>query len=215
MERMDEKLSPHEARVVGVLIEKAFTTPDQYPLTLNATTNACNQKSCRDPVLDLTEAEVHITLQGLRQKQVAGGTIPVGSRVERWHHNAKEHYSLGEPSLAVLAALLLRGRQPAPALRSHANRMRGIATQEDLDRALADLLAGSMAILIPSGQGARVAQYQQTLAPTTELKPANPVDHQPPEAPAQAVISPMEERVARLERQLKSLADKLGEPLDE
>lgn len=213
---MDAQLSPHEARVVGVLIEKAFTTPDQYPLTLNATTNACNQKSCRNPVLDLTEAEVLITLQGLRMKQIAGGTIPVGSRVERWHHSAKEHYSLGEPSLAVLAELLLRGPQSASALRSHANRMRTIAGTGDLDAALADLLAGNLVTLIPAGQGSRVAQYAQTLAPSTDLAPTHPMT-QPaaPVVPAAAPApSPLEERVARLEQQLKTLADKLGEPLE-
>ncbi|MFT4647404.1 MAG: hypothetical protein ACI87O_000983 [Planctomycetota bacterium] len=220
---MDAHLSPHEARVVGVLIEKAFTTPDQYPLTLNATTNACNQKSCRNPVLDLTEAEVMITLQGLRMKQVAGGTIPVGSRVERWHHSAKEHYSLSEPSLAVLAELLLRGPQSASALRTHANRMRSIATPEDLDNALADLLSNNMAVLVPAGHGSRVTLYKQTLAPTTELNPTTPANHPRPTAgssapqPAPAPTSthsPLEERVARLEQQLKTLADKLGEPLE-
>ncbi len=208
-------LSPHEARVVGVLIEKAFTTPDQYPLTLNATTNACNQKSCRNPVLDLTEAEVHITLQGLRQKQIAGGTIPVGSRVERWHHNAKEHYRLDEASLALLAELLLRGPQSGPALRSHAGRMRKNATAGELDAALTGLVTANLALLLPAGQGSRVALYQQTLAPTTELKAANPVDHHPTQAPATVAAPPLEERVARLERQLQTLADKLGEPLDE
>lgn len=212
---MDAKLSPHEARVVGVLIEKAFTTPDQYPLTLNATTNACNQKSCRNPVLDLTEAEVHITLQGLRQKQIAGGTVPAGSRVERWHHNAKEHYRLDETSLALLAELLIRGPQSGPALRSHAGRMRKNASAEELDAALTGLVTENLAVLMPAGQGSRVALYQQTLAPTTELKPANPVDHHPVQAPATAAVSPLEERVARLERQLQTLADKLGEPLEE
>jgi hypothetical protein len=217
---MDAKLSPHEARVVGVLIEKAFTTPDQYPLTLNATTNACNQKSCRLPVLDLTEAEVMITLQGLRMKQIAGGTIPANSRVERWHHNAKEHYGLGETSLAALAELLLRGPQSASALRTHANRMRSLPSPEALDQALVDLLAKNLVTLVPSGQGARVAQYKQLLAPSLDLTPTTGATHTAPAAaapqpePGAPGTQSLEERVARLERQLKKLADQLGESLE-
>ena len=105
---MDISLNGHEARALGVLIEKAFTTPDQYPLSLNATTNGCNQKSNRDPVTDFSEAEVRIALQGLRMKGLAGQSVPAGSRVERWRHNAMETLGIGEREAAVLAELLLQ-----------------------------------------------------------------------------------------------------------
>ncbi len=223
---MESTLNPYEARVLGVLIEKAFTTPDQYPLSLNATTNACNQKSCRAPVVDYTEAEVLVTLKGLRMKQLGGGNIPAGSRVERWHHSAREHWKLPDPSLAVLAELLLRGPQSAAALRSHAGRMHTIASPEELDKALQPLQEQSLVRTIPPGHGSRVLQYAQTLsesaaAPPTIEAPPSPGPERPlakaetarPQEPDR--VGKLEQRVQRLEAQLRDLAEKLGEPLPE
>ena len=169
---METALNPYEARVLGVLIEKAFTTPDQYPLSLNATTNACNQKSCRQPVVDYTEAEVLVTLKGLRMKHLGGGSIPAGSRVERWHHSAREHWKLSDPSLAVLAELLLRGPQSAAALRSHAHRMRSIPNQDELTKAIGPLEDLGLVTTLAPGRGSRVAQYAQTLTPAPEASGA-------------------------------------------
>ena len=210
---METSLNPYEARVIGVLIEKAFTTPDQYPLSLNATTNACNQKSCRNPVTDYTEAEILLTLKGLRMKHMAGGTIPANSRVERWHHSAKEHWKLDEGGLAVLAELLLRGPQSASQLKTNAGRMRAMSSAEELLQVVAPLEAAGLVKLLPAGRGSRVAQYAQTLAAlaAVEVAPAERADEKP-----QVDASPdLLERVERLERQLKGLADKLGEPLGE
>ena len=120
---MDISLNSHEARVLGVLIEKAYTTPDQYPLSLNGATNGCNQKSNRDPKVDFSEAEVRIALQGLRMKGLAGGAVLAGSRVEKFRHNAKEILKVGERAIAVMAELMLRGPQTAGELRTRAKRM--------------------------------------------------------------------------------------------
>lgn len=217
---METTLNPYEARVLGVLIEKSFTTPDQYPLSLNATTNACNQKSCRAPVVDYTEAEVLVTLKGLRMKQLGGGNMPAGSRVERWHHSAREHWKLSDPALAVLAELLLRGPQTAAALRSHANRMHTIASPEELDKALQPLEAQGLVRTLPPGQGSRVMQYAQTLSESREtpgeVAPARTAPAhtmQPTPAPTGDRVAELEGRVARLESQLRELAEKLGEPL--
>ena len=123
-----------EARVLGVLVEKGYSTPDQYPLSLNAVANGCNQKSNRDPIVDFSEAEVRIALQGLRMKGFVGVSVPAGSRVEKWHHNAKETLKLEERDLAVLAELMLRGPQTAGELRGRAKRMRDIPNLEVLDQ---------------------------------------------------------------------------------
>ncbi|MEZ5974725.1 MAG: DUF480 domain-containing protein [Planctomycetota bacterium] len=219
---MESHLNPYEARVLGVLIEKAYTTPDQYPLSLNATTNACNQKSCRNPVVDYSEAEVLVTLKGLRMKHIAGGSIPAGSRIERWHHSAKEHWGLSDASLAVLAELLLRGPQSAAALRSNASRMITLASPEELQKAIGPLEDKRMVHLLPPGGGSRVAQYECTLGATAEgpvAAPARPTLSMPshvapaPAAPEPDALAALTERVARLEQQLADLAGRLGETL--
>src|ERR1700753_4042956 len=108
-------LSPVEARVLGVLIEKDFTTPEYYPLSLNATVNACNQKSSRDPVMELSEADVRTALYELD----ARGLVRTLSdaRVAKFEHRAYDALKLRRDEVAVLALLLLRGPQPAAVLR--------------------------------------------------------------------------------------------------
>src|SRR5688572_15434858 len=167
---MQLELNPHEARVLGVLIEKAFTTPDVYPLTLNSATNGANQKSNRDPVVDFSEAEVLVAFQGLQMKQMAGGSFPAGSRVEKWHHNAREHLGLEPPALAVLAELLLRGPQTPGELRTRASRMWTIASPEALQQVLDVLSSKGYAKRLPPSGGVRVERYAQLLAPSLHLE---------------------------------------------
>lgn len=162
------QLNAHEARVLGVLIEKTFTTPEQVPLTLNAVTNGCNQKSCRLPVLDFSQAEVTVALSGLQMKQLAGGSFPSGSRVEKWHHNAAEHLSLGSKELALLAELLLRGAQSPAELRARASRMHTV-TKDEVAQALGKLVDRQFAQHLPAGAGARSERWMQTLAPEREV----------------------------------------------
>ena len=159
---MDISLNGHEARTLGVLVEKAFTTPDQYPLSLNALTNGCNQKSNRAPVTDYSEAEVTVALTGLRHKHLAGASLGAGSRVERWRHNALEGLKVGERALAVLAELLLRGPQAPGELRTRCNRMRSVPSQEDLAQVLAELEGLGMVERI---RGGRADRWGQTLCP--------------------------------------------------
>ncbi len=222
---MQLELNPHEARVLGVLIEKAYTTPDIYPLTLNATTNAANQRSNRDPLVDFSEAEVVVALQGLQMKQFAGGSFPAGSRVEKWHHNGREHLSIDDPALAVLAELLLRGPQTPGELRTRASRMWTIASPEALQQALDRLMTKGYVKRLPPGGGVRVERYVQTIAPSLHLDgeppPAAPRSATPARPPAPVASSPLAERlsalegeVATLRRQLTSLAAKLGENLE-
>ena len=119
-----------ERRVLGVLIEKAKTTPDAYPLSLNALVTGCNQKSNRDPVMNLSVAEVENALSGLQRKTLVN-RLQGSGRVERWRHIAYETWKVDKVELAILAELLLRGPQTEGELRGRASRMEPI---DDLDQ---------------------------------------------------------------------------------
>ncbi len=157
-------LNAHEARVLGVLVEKSFTTPDQYPLSLNAATTGSNQKSNRNPVVVFSMAEVTVALQGLQMKQLAGASFPAGGRVEKWRHSAKEHLGLDDRSLAVLTELLIRGPQAPGELRTRASRMCPVATLDALSQVLDGLIAKGFAKRVPPGAGSRVERFGQCLA---------------------------------------------------
>jgi uncharacterized protein YceH (UPF0502 family) len=121
-------LGMNERRILGVLVEKAKTTPDVYPLSINALVSGCNQKSNREPILNLTDDDVEDTLDAL-QKQ--GLVMKVtGGRVVRWRHNLYDAWQLDKPDIAVMAELLLRGPQTEGELRTRASRMEAI---DDLD----------------------------------------------------------------------------------
>lgn len=234
---MDVTLNLHEARVLGVLIEKGYTTPEQYPLSLNAATNGANQKSNRDPVSDFSEAEVTVALTGLKFKHLVGATTPAGSRVEKYRHNALERLGVDDPSLAVLAELLLRGPQTQGELRQRASRMRTIASLDELQQVLAGLTEHGLVRRLPPRPGSRAERYGELLSEASpegaeEAAPASsPAPSSPAPSPAAsgspASGSPapgdpapgdrvdlLEARVATLERQLSRLAEQLGETLE-
>ena len=140
---MNIALTPHEARIIGCLIEKQITTPDQYPLSLNALINACNQKSNRDPVLDLDEGTVQRTLDALSKKHFVVERSGFGSRVSKYQHRfCNTEYGtlkLDEQELAVTCELLLRGPQTPGELRSRASRMGTFADVTDVEATLTRL----------------------------------------------------------------------------
>src|SRR4051812_20848139 len=134
-------LTPDESRVLGVLVEKATTTPDQYPLTLNAIVNGANQKSNRDPVTTMDEGRAFDAVEGLRGKGLAVRVDAVGSRTNRYRHQAGEGLRVRPAELALLAELLLRGPQTLGELRGRASRMHPFETLDDVKnmlRALTD-----------------------------------------------------------------------------
>ncbi len=228
---MDVELNPHEARVLGVLIEKALTTPDQYPLSLNAITNGCNQKSNRDPMVDFSEAEVRVGLQGLLHKHLAGSGFPAGGRVEKHHHNARANLSLDVHELAVLGELLLRGPQAPGALRTRASRMQGFEDLEHLGRTLDSLQAAGLVRRLPPAPGSRAESYVQLLAPDLHLgedlipdtpspatlapTPTAGVSTGGGSVPVETRLTALESEVASLRRSLAHLAEQLGEPLSD
>ena len=146
-------LDLHERRVVGVLIEKAKTTPDAYPLSLNALVTGCNQKSNRDPVLNLSDAEVEQALASSQRKGLVVRLTGSG-RVERWRHVAYEAWKVDKVELAILAELLLRGAQTEGELRGRASRMEAI---DDLDklREVLRLLAERKLVVYLTPEGRR------------------------------------------------------------
>lgn len=216
------ELTPDEARVLGVLIEKAMTTPDQYPLSLNALTAGCNQKNNRDPVLTLTDDEVFDAVESLRGKGlVVRIEAGAGSRVHRFRHNANDTLHVRAGEIAVLAELLLRGPQTQGELRGRASRMHPMETLDvvrDMLRALSERPEPLVSQLPPS-PGSRAEQYVQLLAPD-----AHEVDIAPPACatdglavratPASGLtdrVSKLEAEVTQLREALQRLATAVGE----
>ncbi|MFT7485352.1 MAG: hypothetical protein ACI9F9_001201 [Candidatus Paceibacteria bacterium] len=216
MEPLD-KLQPNEARILGVLIEKELTTPDHYPLSLNAATAGCNQKSNRNPVMDLSETEVQLQLDKLVVAGYVGRVHPATSRVERFRHNMREHLTLDNPKAAIMAELMMRGPQARGELRTRVSRMSKIDSQEELSTHVDVLIQRGLAKRVPPAPGSRSERVMQCLAPDAhELETAGggaPSGGAPRVASAPGKVEELETRVARLERQLADLAGKLGEPL--
>jgi len=129
-------LNPAEARVLGALVEKDITTPDYYPLSLNALVNACNQKNNREPVTSYDEETVRLALRNLSEKRLAGMASGADGRVTKYEHRLQEAYNFTRPETAILCVLLLRGPQTPGELRGRTERMHRF---EDLDEVLSGL----------------------------------------------------------------------------
>jgi uncharacterized protein YceH (UPF0502 family) len=125
-------LTPIETRVLGSLIEKDITTPDYYPLSLNALVNACNQKNNRDPVMTLDEAAVREALASLQEKRMAGPAGGADSRVTKYEHRLQEVFNIDRREIAIICVLLLRGAQTPGELRGRADRMYHFEALEDV-----------------------------------------------------------------------------------
>jgi uncharacterized protein len=221
-------LTPDEARVLGVLIEKATTTPDQYPLTQNAVVNGANQKNNRDPVITMDEHRAFDALEGLRGKGMVFRVNQAGSRVDKFRHAAGEVLHARPAELAILAELMLRGPQTLGELRGRGSRMHPFESLEAVKNMLAALMSREQPLVreLPPSPGSRAERYAQLLAPD-----AHPVEAMAaaPEsaaaaAPAASAVSAapvlsLTERVVQLESQVQMLRDvvhrlatTLGEP---
>lgn len=185
-------LGLHERRVLGVLVEKAKTTPDAYPLSVNALVTGCNQKSNRDPILNLSDESVEETLVRCQQQGLA---IKItGGRVIRWRHALYEAWNVNKVELAVLAELLLRGPQTEGELRTRASRMEAIDDLDRLREVLRPLVQRNLVVyLTPEGRGAVVTHGFHDPRELERLRareaaqpaPAGPVSHPAP-APIRA-----------------------------
>lgn len=133
------QLTRLQRRVLGVLMEKGFTTPDQYPMTIKGATTGCNQKSNRDPVTEYSEAEVADALEQLRQLGLVAEVFTDGGRAARYRHYARHKFDFNEAQFAIVCELLLRGRQQPGELRTRASRMVRIDSQDQLKADLQSL----------------------------------------------------------------------------
>lgn len=195
-------LDAAEIRVLGALLEKQQTTPDYYPLTVNALLAACNQRSNRDPVMGLSEVEVQATLERLREHALVWQTS--GARVERWEHNLDHRWELDDPSRALVTVLLLRGAQTPGELRSRTERMYAFASPAEVERVLRELAAQPEPLVaeLPRQPGQKENRWIHLVGELVEAPPA-------PSSAASRPTSGVEERLASLERRVDALAEAL------
>lgn len=207
-------LTPDEARVIGSLLEKEVTTPEQYPLSLNALTNACNQKSNRDPILSLDETTVQQVVDGLMKRRLVSDRAGYGGRVPKYKQIVcnTEFGSLQFTDIerAIVCELLLRGPQSPGELRTRCQRMAKIAEAGEVDAALARLSEhadGPFVVRLPRAPGTRDARYAHLLGgdvPIAAQAEAQPVFAASGPTLASRVTH-LETEVAELRRQLEEL----------
>jgi uncharacterized protein YceH (UPF0502 family) len=198
---MNVLLDAVEARVLGALVEKEITTPDYYPLSLNALVNACNQKSNREPPLELDEDAVRGALRTLDEKALARSAVSDG-RVAKYEHQLQEAFNFTRPEIAVLCELLLRGPQTPGELRGRASRMYPFEDLEAVHSALQKLMKREppLAKLLARQPGTKEARYAHLLAGDVEPEPVR--------RPAVADPGPQrrsDERIAGLEKEIADL----------
>ena len=201
-------LSLLEARVLGVLIEKQHTVPDAYPLTLNALTAGCNQKSARDPVLDVAESEVQAAIDNLKRLSLVIETS--GGRVMRYAHNFGRVLEVPIQSAALLAVLMLRGPQTAAELRANAERLHRFADTSSVEAFLRELAArpaGALVVELPRQPGLREPRWVHLLsgAPPAHVAPAASAAPARAETGVPDGIATLHAEVARLTSELEAL----------
>lgn len=163
-----EPLGPAEGRVLAVLVEKQHTVPDSYPLSLNALTLGCNQKTARDPVMELSESEVLTALNELKDRSLVFETS--GSRVTRFEHNLRRVYKVPGAAEALLTVLLLRGPQTSAELRLNSERLHRFADISSVEGFLDELQERELVLRLPKAPGAREARWaQQLTGPAPQL----------------------------------------------
>ncbi len=195
------ELDAAEIRVLGALLEKEQTTPEYYPLTVNALLAACNQRSNRDPVMDLEAGDVNATLDRLHEEVLVWRVE--GTRSERWRHSLDRQWELDGPRKAILTLLLLRGPQTPGELRARSERMHPFASTDEVVAVLEDLAAGAepMVRLLPRAPGQKEARWAQLIggAPQGVGPQERPPAADPREPPLRDRVAELEARVARLE----------------
>ncbi|MFP4032195.1 MAG: YceH family protein [Desulfococcaceae bacterium] len=204
---MDILLDPNAIRVLGVLLEKGMATPDHYPMTLNALIAGCNQKSSREPVTALSEADVLDALDPLREARMAGPIRTAGSRTTKYEERLAENFHMNRRELAVLAVLMLRGPQTVGELRNRTGRMYEFNGLSEVERTLKELEAredGPWVIELPRRPGRKEPRFAHLLGgPVAEA--------QTPEAESETgpTREPVSERMARLEAEVADLREEV------
>lgn len=215
---MDPDLFPldeQEARVLGCLIEKAMTTPDQYPMSLNGVRVACNQVSNRNPVVDYDETTIAQALRRLGDRGLAKMVHRPGDRVVKYKHAAGEVLELDDAALALVAVLLLRGEQTPGELRQRTGRYVEFSGLAEVETALDGLRARGLVEELARDPGQKENRWRdlaRTHAGGGEAAQVAAPEPAPAAAPEVDRLSDLEERIARLETRLQALLDVLDEP---
>ena len=204
---MNIVLNPAEARVLGALVEKDITTPDYYPLSLNALINACNQKNNREPVTNFDEETVRLALRNLSDKRLAGPASGADGRVTKYEHRLQEVFNFTRPETAILCVLLLRGPQTPGELRGRTERMHRF---EDLDEVLSGLQQlmrrePPLAKALGRRPGTKEIRYAHLLSGDVEAW------EPPSETASYGNVAEENERVAHLEEKVAALQAEVAE----
>lgn len=202
-------LSDAEVRVLGALIEKDITTPDYYPLSLNALVNACNQKNNRDPVMILDEEAVRGALDSLQAQGMAGSAGGADSRVTKYEHRLQEVFNFDRREIAVLCVLLLRGAQTPGELRGRAERMYRFEGLEDVHGALDRLgqREPPLVAVLPRQPGTKESRYMQLFSgDAVRVEPARAAEN----PSGRDRLTVLESEVAELKEQLAGIQEQLA-----
>ncbi len=205
------ELDPIEVRVLGCLMEKQLATPEYYPLTINALIAACNQKSNREPVLEVGESEVQRALDRLQDEKLVWKVF--GGRATRWDHNLDPTWHLDRPAKAVMALLFLRGPQTTGELRGRSDRLHSFETIEDVEATVQRLGHGDDAIVreLPRRPGQKEPRWAHILGGAIVEDVAVEVAHAATGEPLSVRVQRLEAQVATLTTELRELKAKLGE----
>lgn len=214
---MDDSLSPlsaAEVRVLGSLVEKAITTPDYYPLSLNALTNACNQLTNREPIVAFDETTVVRAMDGLREKRLASQFQGAESRVAKYKHALTDVLLLTPAEVALLCVLMLRGPQTIGELRTRTERLFKFDTLPEVEEALNALAARTpqpLATKLPRAPGTKESRYAHLLSGPVEFAA---LERTPPPEPATIAVRAENERIASLEAEVSALRAEIAELRD-
>lgn len=209
---MNYSLSDVEARVLGSLVEKEITTPEYYPLSLNALLNACNQKSNREPVMTLDEDAVRSAVRSLNDQGLTR-YASTDSRVGKYEHRLNETFNFHRHEIALLCVLLLRGPQTPGELRTRTERMYSFEDLESLHNAL-NLLAKReppLVKVLPRQPGTKESRYIHLLSPTPQLSPELDAQRDEPAMPRHDKIAIMESEIAELKAQVAGLKEQFAQ----
>ena len=206
---MLQQLDDKEARVIGCLIEKSITTPDQYPLTLNALTNACNQKSSRNPVMSLSQGDVQHTLRVLETRHLVRAEQAPNNRAEKYTQRfCNTRYSdlqLDPGQVAIICLLLLRGPQTPGELRTRSGRLHTFADNSDVVTALNGLIdreLDALVVKLPRRAGRKDSEYMHLFSGPVDVAAYEADAAAKPTSSSRSSVAELTERVERLEDEL-------------
>ena len=210
--KLTRKLDPIEIRILGSLLEKQQSTPEYYPLTLNALIAACNQKTNRDPVMDLPEGDVAIALDRLQHEGLVWKVM--GGRAPRWEHNLDKKWGLDGPSRAIMTLLLLRGSQTIGELRARSDRLHPFGSMEEVDQQLRKLAAEEEPLVVglPRRAGQKESRWMHLVGnDAMVLGPSEPYATTYAIEPIAFRLERLEAEVGALREEIRQLRERLGE----